>query len=464
MPDGHYHAIILGAGQGGGPLATAFARAGRRTLLIEQAHLGGSCVNVGCTPTKTLVAGARIAHLARRAGEYGVRTGPVTVDALHVRARKRTIVERFRAGSTRALADAGVEVLMGHGRFTGPRTLETTDATGTLLGRATADVVVISTGLRPVRPAIEGLGQVRAHDSTSIMELDVVPRHLVILGGGYVGLEFAQLFRRLGAAVTVVESAPALLGREDPEIADALTRILTDDGITLRLATTAARVVPGPDDSVYVELRDDHSGRCDLAQASHLLLAAGRRPNTDDIGAAAGGVELTPQGFVLTDERLATTADGVYAIGDVKGGPAFTHIAYDDYRILRGNLLEGAARTTHGRRVPYTVFTDPPLGRIGLTEMQARSAGLEIRVARQPMAHVARAIEMDETRGLMKVVVDAHTDRILGAAILGVEGGELATVIQMAMDGNLPWTHLRDMVFPHPSFAESLNNLFSQLG
>jgi pyruvate/2-oxoglutarate dehydrogenase complex dihydrolipoamide dehydrogenase (E3) component len=464
MTTDHVEVLVLGAGQGGGPLANAFARAGRRTVLVEEAHAGGTCVNVGCTPTKTMVAGARVAYLARRAADYGVSAGPVTVQLDAVRARTRGVVAAFRAGSERALAGAGVELCHGHGHFVGPRTLEVTSAAGDVLRTMSADLVIVNTGLRPVRPTIAGLDTVTALDSTSVMELDALPAHLLVFGGGYVGLEFAQLYRRLGSAVTVIDTHDQLMPREDGDVSAALAAILREDGVDLRLGHEIVRVAPAGDGGgVQAELRDRATGHGALVAGSHLLLATGRRPNTDHIGAAAAGIALDARGYVQTDERLATSADGVYAIGDVKGGPAFTHVAYDDFRILRANLLEGGARTTTDRLVPYTLFTDPQLGRIGRTEAQARADGLDVRVASQPMRHVARAIEMDETRGLMKVVVDAATGRLLGAAVLGVEGGELASVLQMAMVGGLPYPVLRDMVFPHPTFAESLNNLFAQL-
>ena len=462
MQTDHVAVLVLGAGQGGGPLAGAFARAGRRTMLVEEAHAGGTCVNVGCTPTKTMVAGARVAYLARRAADFGVAAGAVSVRPDVVRARTRGVVASFRAGSERALAGAGVELCRGHGHFVAPRTLEVTSAAGEVLRTVSADLVVVNTGLRPVRPTIEGLDAVAALDSTAVMELDELPAHLLVFGGGYVGLEFAQLYRRFGSAVTVVDTHDRLLPREDADVSEALAAILREDGVDLRLGHEVVRVAPAGD-GLQAELRDRATGRGALVGGSHLLLATGRRPNTDHIGVEAAGIALDARGYVRTDARLATSAEGVYAIGDVKGGPAFTHVAYDDFRILRANLLEGGSRTTADRLVPYTLFTDPQLGRIGRTEAQARADGYDVRVASQPMRYVARAIEMDETRGLMKVVVDAGTGRLLGAAVLGVEGGELASVFQMAMVGGLPYTVLRDMVFPHPTFAKSLNNLFAQL-
>lgn len=458
-----FDAIVLGAGQGGGPLAGAFAQAGRRTLLIEQAHAGGTCVNIGCTPTKTMVASARIAALTARASEYGVQTGPVHVQLAAVHRRTQSIVESFRRGSERGLAANGVQLCLGHGCFTAPRRLVVRDTAGVPFREVTADLVVISTGLRPARPAIPGLDDVPALDSTSLLALTELPAHLMILGGGYVGLEFAQMFRRFGSAVSVVDVAPRLLPREDPEIAACMTDILRADGIDLYSGAQARRVSRAPDGTIELAVGIGTAEPDVAIRGSHLLLAAGRRPDTEALGLALAGVATDAHGFIRTDSALATSASGVYAIGDVKGGPAFTHVAYDDYRILRDRLLHAGTRTTTDRVVPYTMFTDPPLGRIGLTETEARMHGRRIKVASMPMTHVARAIEMAETRGLMKVVVDEESGQLLGAAILGVEGGELAVVLQVAMAGRLPYTALRDMIFPHPTLAESLNNLCALL-
>jgi pyruvate/2-oxoglutarate dehydrogenase complex dihydrolipoamide dehydrogenase (E3) component len=457
----HYDLIVIGAGQGGGPLASAFASAGRRTLVVERAHLGGTCVNEGCTPTKTMVASARVAHLARRGADYGVRDGSISVDLARVRERKRAIVESFRGGSERTLERAGATVIMGQARFVDASTIEIRGNDGAV-SRATGATIVINTGLRPACPPLPGLDTVPSLDSTSIMELDAVPEHLIVLGGGYVGLEFAQMFRRFGARVTVVQRGAQLLPREDADIADALATILREDGVDVQLDTEATQAAALPGGGVRVTLRDAAEATSDL-DGSHLLVATGRRPNTEDLDAPSAGIALDERGFVRVDARLATTAPDIYAIGDVNGGPAFTHVSYDDFRILHANLLDGESRSTVGRIIPYTVFTDPQLGRVGLSERDARAAGLAVRIATLPMSRVARALETDETRGFMKAIVDARSQRILGAAVLGAEGGELASAIQIAMLGDLPYTALRDGIFPHPGFAESLNNLFAAL-
>jgi pyruvate/2-oxoglutarate dehydrogenase complex dihydrolipoamide dehydrogenase (E3) component len=448
-------AIVIGAGQAGVPLSTALAGAGRRTVLIERIHVGGTCINEGCTPTKTMVASARVAYLARRGAEYGVETGDVRVDLRRVRERKRAIVESFRGGSERRIrVTPGLELIYGEARFTGPRTVAVDGRT------LEADLVFINTGGRPADPDVDGLDRVGALDSTSVMELEQVPEHLLVLGGGYIGLEFAQMFRRFGSRVTVVQRGRQLLPLEDEDVAGAVLELLREDGIEV-LLESAARCAEARDGGVRLVVGTAGGERA--LEGSHVLLAAGRVPNTERLGLEAAGIAADAKGYVQVNARLETSAPGVYALGDVKGGPAFTHISYDDFRIIRTNLLQGGHATTEGRLVPYTVFMDPQLGRIGLSERDARKLGRPYRVARMPMSHVARALEMDEARGLMKALVDPDTGRILGAAVLGIEGGELMAMLQLAMMGNVPYDTIRDAVFAHPTLAESLNNLFSSL-
>ncbi len=452
-----YDAIVIGAGQAGGPLAGAFAGAGRKTALIEREHIGGTCINEGCTPTKTMIASGRVGYLARRGGDYGVQTGDIAIEMTKVRQRKRDIVASFRGGSERRLRETEhLDVIDGEARF-----VDATTVTVTLTGGGTrtlaSDLIAINAGARPAIPKVEGADTVTIYNSTSIMELDAVPGHLVVLGGGYVGLEFGQLFRRLGAQVTVIQRGKHLLGREDPDIADAVAGILGEDGIEILLESDAVRVEQvGEGVAVTVKTPDGER----TLNGTHVLAAAGRSPNTDRLNPEAAGIQLDKRGYLPVDERLATNVPGIYALGDITGGPAFTHISYDDFRILRTNLIEGGDRTTTGRLVPYTVFTDPQLGRVGLSETEAREQGRQIKVASMPMSNVARALEVDESRGVMKVIVDAETERILGAAILGLEGGEIMSMLQLAMMGDLPYTTLRDGVFAHPTLAESLNNLF----
>jgi pyruvate/2-oxoglutarate dehydrogenase complex dihydrolipoamide dehydrogenase (E3) component len=437
---------------------SALAQAGYHTALIEREHIAGTCINEGCTPTKTMVASARVAYLARRAAEYGVRTGPVTVDMVKVRARKRAIVNSFRGGSERRLQGVpNLDVLFGEASFTGPKTMRVrmNDGSERDLG---AERIFINTGARPSIPAIDGLDPARTLTSTTIMELDRVPEHLIVLGGGYVGLEFGQLFRRFGARVTVLQRGVRLLGREDGDVADAVATILREDGIDVLVESAPVRVAAnGAGFAVTVKTPTGER----VITGSHLLAAAGRSPNTEPLQLAVADVRTERGGFIAVNERLETSAPGVWALGDVKGGPAFTHIAYDDYRILRANLLEGGARTVNDRPVPYTVFIDPQLGRVGLGEEEARAAGKNIMVAKLPMSSVARADEVDETRGFLKAVVDAESGQILGCAMLGIEGGELMAMVEIAMLGKVPYTTLRDAVFAHPTLSESLNNLFS---
>lgn len=454
-----FDAIIVGAGQAGVPLAKSLAQAGWRTALVERAHVGGTCVNEGCTPTKTMIASARVAYLAGRARDYGVVAGEISVDMTAVRQRKRDLVVSWRDGSRRRLEfTANLELLMGEASFVGPHTLEVRQAGGAPLS-IEARRVFINTGCRPAIPALPGLAEVPYLTSTTIMELDSVPRHLLILGGGYVAVEFGQMFRRFGSRVTLVQRRQTLLSREDPDIAQAVAGVLQEDGVDLVLGAEALSVTRAA--AGEIELKVKTAGATMSLLGSHLLVATGRVPNTEALNLRAAGLEADAQGYLPVNDRLETQVEGVYALGDVNGEPAFTHISYDDFRVVRANLLEGGNSTTRDRVVPYVVYTDPELGRVGLSEREARARGFDVRVFSMPMAYVARALEMNEARGLMKVVVDTREDRILGCAILGVEGGEIMSVVQMAMMGGLTASRLRDTVFAHPTLAEALNNLFA---
>ncbi|HEV8045330.1 MAG TPA: mercuric reductase [Rubrobacter sp.] len=455
----HYDAVVIGSGQGGSPLAGTLAGAGRKTAIIEREHVGGTCINEGCTPTKTMVASARVAYLDRRSADYGVQNGPVNVDMVEVRQRKRNIVETFRGGSEQRLEDAeNLDLIRGEARFTGPKELEVR-LDGGETAQLTAENIFINVGARPGGVPVEGLDAVPTLDSTTVMELDEVPEHLLVLGGGYVGLEFAQMFRRFGSEVTVVQRGPQLLSREDTDVAEAVAEILREDGVAVLLETEAQSV--RQDESGGIQLTVNGPDGEDTISGSHLLVAAGRPPNTDLLNLEAAGVEMDKRGFVKVNERLETNVPGVYALGDVKGGPAFTHVSYNDYQVIEANLLNGGDATIADRLVPYTVFMDPQLGRVGLGEAEAREQGRDVRVASMPMSHVARALEMDESRGMMKAVVDAGTGEILGCAVLGIEGGEIMAMIQIAIMGKLPYTALRDGMFAHPTLAESLNSLFA---
>jgi len=456
-----YDAIVIGAGQAGGPLSTALARAGWKVAIIEREHVGGTCINEGCTPTKTMVASARVAYLARRAADYGVHTGPISVDMTVVRKRKRDIVESFRSGSQRRIESTpGVDLLMGESYFVEPKVVEVRLNTGETR-RLSAGMIFINAGDRPSKPSIEGLEQVQTLNSTTIMELDTVPEHLLVLGGGYVGLEFGQMFRRFGSQVTIIQRGSHLLAREDNDVADAVADIMREDGITVLLETTPVRASQDKDGPIRLTVRTPEGER--TLTGSHLLVATGRTPNSDWLNLAAAGVQTDKGGFIHVNERLETNVPGIYVLGDIKGGPAFTHISYDDFRIIRTNLLEHGNATIRDRLVPYTVFIDPQLGRVGLSETDARKSGRTIKVAKMPMNYVARALEIDESRGFMKAIVDAGTGHILGCAILGIEGGEIMSMLEIAMMGKLSYTVLRDAIFAHPTLAESLNNLFSSL-
>lgn len=456
-----FDAIIIGSGQGGGPLAGAFAASGRRTALIEREHVGGTCINTGCTPTKTMIASGRVAWLARRAADYGVRTGEISIDMEVIRQRKRAIVEQFRSGSeSRLRKTEGLELIEGQARFVGDRTIEVMMNAGGTRTLA-SETIVVNVGERPRPLEIDVPTDVTVHDSTSIMELDEVPGHLVVIGGGVIGLEFGQLFRRLGSDVTIVHRSGRLAGREDPDIADEIAGIFREDGIALELNASPVSIEREGDHlSIDIERRD---GSAEKLRATHVLAAAGRIPNTDTLDVERTGLELDKRGYIETDDRLATRVPGIYAIGDVRPGPKFTHISYDDFRILKANLIDGGSRSVSDRQVPYTVFIDPQLGRVGMSEQQAREAGVPYRIAKMPMRSVARALETDESRGMMKILVHAETDRIIGAAVLGIEGGEVMSMIEIAMMGDLPYTALRDGVFAHPNLSEALNNVFGSL-
>jgi pyruvate/2-oxoglutarate dehydrogenase complex dihydrolipoamide dehydrogenase (E3) component len=408
-----------------------------------------------------MVASARAAYMGRRASDYGVHTGEVGVDMKEVRQRKRDIVTSFRTGSENRIRDAeNLDLFMGHARFMDRRTLSVNMNSGEEI-RLQAERIFINTGTRPRVPALEGIEDVPYLTSATIMELGALPGHLLIIGGGYIGLEFGQMFKRFDSDVTIVHRGPQLLMREDPDIAEEVLGIIQEDGVEVLLNTTpiSAKLFRGS--WIELTLKTDKGER--NITGSHLLIAAGRLPNTDSLDLHRAGVDLDKGGFVKVNERLETSVPGIYALGDVKGGPAFTHISYDDYRSLDANLVKNGGRSTKNRPVPYTVFIDPQLGRIGLSEKEAESLDIPFKVARIPMNWIARALEVDESRGVMKALVDPKTEQLLGAAVLGIEGGELMSMLQIAMMGNVPYTVLRDAVFSHPTLAESLNNLFGSV-
>lgn len=467
-------ALIIGSGQSGTPLAVALANAGRRTILIERSNLGGTCVNVGCTPTKTMIASGRVAYLAGRASEYGifqraVGEGIVPVTQMErIRERKRDIVARWRGGSERRVAGVeGLEVVRGKARFVGEKIVKVGER------EIEAGEIFVNVGERPAESKLQGLETLdasRVLDSTSVMELGAVPERLLVLGGGYIGMEFGQLFARLGSKVMVVQRGKQLLPREDVEISQAIQDICKEDGIEIALNATATRVSPsgpgGKDMLLEYRTPDDIVHQ---TSGSHLLVATGRTPNTDSLNLSATSIKTTPKGHIIVSPTLQTSVPNVYALGDCHGGPAFTHVSYDDFRIIRSNLIEKVTQTASTAQredqVPYVVYTDPQLGHIGLHEAEARAKfpDKQIKTASMPMGSVARAVETAETRGLMKAVVDGESGTILGFTCLGIEGGEVMSLVQVAMMGGLPWWKLRDAVFAHPTLAEGLNNLWGYL-
>ncbi|KAF2108698.1 hypothetical protein BDV96DRAFT_587110 [Lophiotrema nucula] len=475
MPTQHFDALVLGSGQSGTPLASHLKSLGQSTCLVERAHIAGCCVNEGCTPTKTMVASGRVAYLARRAGEYGIHSGngEVRVDMKRVRERKRDIVTSFRGGSEKRLEGAGVRVIMGEARFTSEKEVLVTSNSGDGKEQiVSADSIYINVGCRPSRPQLPGLEDVeqeRVLDSTSIQELGDVPEHLVVIGGGFIGLEFGQLFRRLGAKVTVVHRGPRLGGREeDPELVDCLADILREDGVEILFNVSGTKLEKTSDEKlpIRIAVETGTKGALDI-HASHILLATGRVPNTDTLGLDKAGIKTTPSGHIVASPTLETNVPGVFVLGDVKGGPAFTHVSYDDFRIVRDNLTlnssktEGAVKTTEQRApfIPSVVYTDPQFAHIG-PKLGALPKGKKYITYSMPGSWIARGLETDETRGMLKVVIDSDTDKIVSFSAISVEGGELMAVVQMAMVGGLKWQVLRDAVWAHPSWSESLNNLW----
>lgn len=448
-----FDAIVIGSGQAGVPLATRLANAGRRVLLVERARLGGTCVNYGCTPTKTMIASARAAHVARTAGRLGVRTGDVRVDLAAVVDRKDAIVRAWQEGVERRLAGAGerLQVLHGSARFVGAREIEVGGE------RHSAPLVIINVGARAVVPDLPGLGEVPWLDNRRAMELRELPRRLLVLGGGYIGCEFGQLYRRLGSDVTMIDHNDRLLRREDPDISAEIERVFRAEGIELELSVKVASV-SRDDDGIAVRLGDGRELR-----GSHLLVAVGRRPNTDDLGCAEAGIRLDARGAIVVDDHYRTSVEGVYAVGDALGDPQFTHTAWDDHRILFEHLVNGATRGRGGRLIPYTVFTDPQVAGVGLTEEQAKKRGVEYEMATMPFGHISRAIEIDETAGLMKILIDPKTERIVGVTLVGTEAGELLHVFVALMQAGASPRALVDVQCVHPTFAEGLQSLVMRL-
>lgn len=453
-----YDAIIIGSGQGGTPLAKKLAKAGWKTALVEKSYAGGTCVNVGCTPTKTMIASAKAIHTIGRAEEWGLKAELREIDIHAIIKRKSDVVELFRNSAQEGLEETdNLDLIWGQAAFRERNVIETKlRSGGTSL--ITASKVIISTGTKQDLPNIRGLENSGYLTSTTLMELKDIPRHLLIIGGGYIALEFGQMYRRFGSEVTILNLGDRILEQEDIDISNEVRKLLELEGIKIICgADTKAVEREGNETNVWFTVgQEERSMSC-----SHVLVAAGRVPNSGDLNLASAGVATDEQGYIVVNEYLETSAEGIYAIGDVKGGPEFTHVAYNDHLILLRNLLHAEKQTTD-RLVPYCMFIDPQLGRVGLTEAEARAKGLNIKVACIPMSRVARAIETGDERGLMKAVVDADTKQILGVAILGEEGGEVMSVLQMAMLGKIDYSAVRNMMFAHPLYAESLNNLFME--
>jgi pyruvate/2-oxoglutarate dehydrogenase complex dihydrolipoamide dehydrogenase (E3) component len=455
----HFDTLILGSGQGGKLLAWHLGRAGQRVAVVERQWVGGSCPAVACLPSKNEIWSARVAHLARHAADFGTTTGPVAVDMAKVRERKRGMVEREAAFHVQAYASSGAELIMGVGRFVGPKTIEVQlndGGTRTLSG----DQVVVNVGTHAAIPDVPGLRAAEPLTHIGALDLDYAPTHLVVLGGGYIGIEMAQAYRRFGSRVTIIERGARLMTREDADVSDEMLRILRAEGIDVVLNAETVSVEGRSGTHVRIVLRTA-SGELAI-DGSDILVAAGRVPNTAGIGLEQAGIALDDRGYIRVNERLQASAPGVWAIGEVAGSPQFTHVSVDDFRIVRDNM-SGGDRKTSDRLVPYTLFTDPPLARVGLNESDALRHGIAVRVAILPMSHVLRTEATDETQGFMKVLVSATDDRILGFTMIGAEAGEVMAAMQTAMLAQLPYQKLRDAVISHLTFAEGLGPLLSNV-
>ena len=454
-----HDAIIIGSGQAGTPLSKKLAKEGWKTVLIEKNLIGGTCTNIGCTPTKTMIASAKRMYDCKNAAHLGVHTGEITHNIDEILARKNKIVESFRNGATRGLEKTeNLEIIFGTAVFTGKKTLKVTLENGLQEGYS-ADKMFIDVGARPSVPEIDGLKNIPYLTSTTMMELHEVPEHLLIIGGGYIGLEFGQMYRRFGSKVTILEEGKRFLAKEDEDISQCIREFLEAEDIKI-LSDAQVQTVMKDHDGIKAVLKI--ADKEITINCSHILLATGRKPNTDLLKTDIGGIDTDEHGFIKVNDHLETSVEGVFALGDVKGGPEFTHIAYNDYLLVYNHLVNGKVENYHDRLVPYTMFTDPQLGRVGITEEEAKKEGLNIRVATFSMKYVARAIELGDTRGMMKAIVDKESGLILGAAVVGEQGGEVMTVLQMAMVGGVTWQQIRSLPIAHPLYAESLNNLFMQ--
>jgi pyruvate/2-oxoglutarate dehydrogenase complex dihydrolipoamide dehydrogenase (E3) component len=462
MPQ-HFDAVVIGTGQGGSPLAVRLAQSGRQTAVIERAAFGGTCVNVGCTPTKSYVASARAAHVARHAADLGVQvSGSINVDLAAVKARKDGIIGQSRDGVEKWLRGTdNVTVFNGHARFTGAHTLSISGPGGLVLNEISADEIFINTGTRAVVPPLEGLERIRYYTNSNLLELTELPSHLVIVGSSYIALEFAQIFRRFGSQVTVLVRGERVLSREDADFAESVRKVLAREGVEFRFGVQPSRVEPHPHRANDVCIGFEQN--IPALEASHLLFATGREPNTDDLGLADAGIAVDKHGTIPVDGQLRTNVPGVWAIGDVNGRGAFTHTSYDDFQIVAANLLDGGARSVDKRIMAYAVFVDPPLARVGLSEEEVRKSGRDALIATMPMSRVGRARERGETDGFMKVMADAQSKRILGAAIHGVEGDEAIHTFIDIMTAEAPYPTLQYAMHIHPTISELVPTLLDGL-
>lgn len=455
-----FDAIVVGSGQGGVPLAKKLAKAGWQTAIIEKRLIGGTCINDGCTPTKSMIACAAAAHTIANSQEWGITVSDFKVDLEKMVDRKNKIVQSFREGSTKGLEKTqGLSIIYGEAFFSGHKTISVKLRDGGQEDIA-AEHIFLNTGTLPYVPSIPGLDTVSYLTNTTILELTKLPSHLIVLGSGYVGLEFSQLFRRLGCPVTIIDKNKQLLLREDEDVAAAVRKVMESSGVTM-YCNAHVQKVEQTGDAVRIQLTAN--GATHAITGSHLLVAAGRTPQSKSLLPENTGLVTDEKGHIPVNDKLETNIPGIYVLGDLKGGPAFTHISYNDHLIVYKNLIQMENVSIKDRPVPYCMFTDPQLGRIGLTEKEAKAAGYKVKVACLDMTRVARAIETGHTQGFMKAVIDAGTDKLLGAAILGPEGGEVMSVLQMAMSGNITATQLKEMIFAHPLYSESINNLFMTL-
>ena len=455
----HLEMLVLGSGEGGKYLAWYMAGSGHRTAVVERKLIGGSCPNTNCLPSKNEIWSAKVANLVHHADRFGMATGSIATDMKKVLARKRDMVDGLIAMHLEKYEASGAELIMGTGRFIAPKTVEVSlNAGGTRV--LTGDRVVLDLGTNATIPDIPGLAAAKPLTNVEALELDRLPDHLIVIGGGYVGLELAQAYRRFGSHVTIVEAGPQLAGREDPEIAAALLEMLHDEGIVVHLGAEVVGVRGRSGENVSLPVRTPSGNQ--TIDGRDILVAAGRTPNTDGIGLDLAGVALDARGYIAVNHRLETSAPDVWAVGECAGSPQFTHVSFDDFRVIRDNLA-GRDRTTHGRLIPYCMFTDPPLARVGLSESEARHRSIAVRVAKLPIVAVLRSRTTSETRGFMKALVEADGDRILGFAMLGADAGEVTAVVQTAMLAGMPYMGLREAIIAHPTMAEGLGALFANL-